>query len=256
MRALGLIEVIGLVGAIEAADAALKAANVTLIQTTKVGSGIMTVEITGDVGAVKAAVEAGAEAASRITTLRAKHVIPRIDESLLSTVIPPNKFNKNSGSNSSSEIKDSEIKNSEIKDTEIKDSEIKDTEITVDDRGKDELEVTGNKDIGKSDLEVTVNADIGKSELEINGKEERIGITTPKMGEVDGTNQGKDSSVNTSKIGEFEEDLLKKSNSELRNMITELGITMAQDDIKRLKKQELVAILEKHLMERREKGDS
>ena len=254
MRALGLIEVIGLVGAIEAADAALKAANVTLIQTTKVGSGIMTVEITGDVGAVKAAVEAGAEAASRIATLRAKHVIPRIDESLLSTVIPPNKFNKNSGSNSSSEIKNSAIKDSEISVEDRGTNELEVSDNT--DIGKKDLEVTGNADIGKSDLEIPDNADIGKSELEINGKEERIGITTPKMGEVDGTNQGKDSSVNTSKIGEFEEDLLKKSNSELRNMITELGITMAQDDIKRLKKQELVAILEKHLMERREKGDS
>lgn len=87
MLALGLIEVIGLPPAMEAADAALKAANVTLIAIAKADAGILTIEITGDVGAVTAAVDAGAAAASRIGTLRAKHVIPRVDESLVGKVI-------------------------------------------------------------------------------------------------------------------------------------------------------------------------
>lgn len=87
MLALGLIEVIGLPPAMEAADAALKAANVTLLAIAKADAGILTIEITGDVGAVTAAVDAGAAAASRIGTLRAKHVIPRVDESLVGKVI-------------------------------------------------------------------------------------------------------------------------------------------------------------------------
>ena len=87
MMALGMVEVVGLPPAIEAADAALKAANVQLIAIAKADAGILTVEITGDVGAVTAAVDAGAAAASRIGTLRAKHIIPRVDESLLGSVI-------------------------------------------------------------------------------------------------------------------------------------------------------------------------
>lgn len=82
-----MIEVIGLPPAIEAADAALKASNVTLLAIAKADAGILTVEITGDVSAVTAAVEAGAAAANRVGTLRAKHIIPRVDESLEGRVI-------------------------------------------------------------------------------------------------------------------------------------------------------------------------
>ncbi|MEG2894246.1 MAG: BMC domain-containing protein, partial [Niameybacter sp.] len=86
-EALGLIEVIGYPPAIEAADAALKAANVKLASITKVDGGIMTVQIMGDVGAVQAAVAAGGLAASRIGPLRATHVIPRVDTALFGTVL-------------------------------------------------------------------------------------------------------------------------------------------------------------------------
>ena len=76
-EALGMIETKGLVGAIEAADAMTKSANVTLIGYEKIGSGLVTVMIRGDVGAVKAAVESGAASASRLGELVATHVIPR-----------------------------------------------------------------------------------------------------------------------------------------------------------------------------------
>ena len=69
MQALGMIETKGLIGAIEAADAMTKAANVTLIGKEKVGSGLITVMVTGDVGAVKAAVDAGAAAAEQVLSL-------------------------------------------------------------------------------------------------------------------------------------------------------------------------------------------
>ena len=76
-EALGMIETRGLVAAIEAADAMTKAAEVTLIGTENIGSGLVSVMGRGDVGAVKAATEVGAEAASRLGELVAVHVIPR-----------------------------------------------------------------------------------------------------------------------------------------------------------------------------------
>lgn len=76
-KALGMIETRGLVAVTEAADAMLKAANVELVGTEKIGSGLVTVMVQGDVGAVKAAVEAGAAVASRLGEVVATHVIPR-----------------------------------------------------------------------------------------------------------------------------------------------------------------------------------
>lgn len=75
--ALGMIETRGLVAAIEAADAMLKAANVELVGTEKIGSGLVSVMVRGDVGAVKSAVEAGASSAERLGEVIATHVIPR-----------------------------------------------------------------------------------------------------------------------------------------------------------------------------------
>lgn len=80
MEALGMIETKGLVGAIEAADAMVKAANVHLIGKVHVGGGLVTVMVRGDVGAVKAAVEAGGAAAKRVGELVSVHVIPRPHE--------------------------------------------------------------------------------------------------------------------------------------------------------------------------------
>jgi Carbon dioxide concentrating mechanism/carboxysome shell protein len=76
-EALGMVETRGLVAAIEAADAMVKAANVQLVGTEKIGSGLVSVLVRGDVGAVKAATEAGAAAAQRLGEIIAVHVIPR-----------------------------------------------------------------------------------------------------------------------------------------------------------------------------------
>lgn len=76
-EALGMVETKGLVGAIEAADAMVKAANVTLVGYEKIGSGLVTVMVRGDVGAVKAATDSGAAAAQRVGELVSIHVIPR-----------------------------------------------------------------------------------------------------------------------------------------------------------------------------------
>ena len=77
LNALGMIETKGLVAAIEAADAMVKAANVTLVGKEHVGGGLVTVLVRGDVGAVKAATDAGAAAAERVGELVSIHVIPR-----------------------------------------------------------------------------------------------------------------------------------------------------------------------------------
>lgn len=76
-EALGMIETKGLVAAVEAADVALKAADVSLVGTEKIGSGLVTVMLRGDVAAIKAAVDAGAQAAGRLGELISAHVIPR-----------------------------------------------------------------------------------------------------------------------------------------------------------------------------------
>ena len=76
-EALGMVETRGLTAAIEAADTMCKAANVTLVGTEKIGSGLVTVMVRGDVGAVKSSVEAGSSAASALGELIATHVIPR-----------------------------------------------------------------------------------------------------------------------------------------------------------------------------------
>ena len=77
LTALGMIETKGLVGAIEAADAMVKAANVQLIGKEYIGGGLVTVMVRGDVGAVKAATDAGAAAAQRVGEMISVHVIPR-----------------------------------------------------------------------------------------------------------------------------------------------------------------------------------
>jgi len=90
--ALGMIETKGLVGSVEAADAMVKAANVTMVGKGFVGGGLVTVMVRGDVGAVKAATDAGAAAAARVGELVSVHVIPRphdeIENILPETKIP------------------------------------------------------------------------------------------------------------------------------------------------------------------------
>ena len=91
--ALGLIETKGLIGSIEAADAMVKAANVSLIGKEYIGAGYVTVMIRGDVGAVKAATDAGAAAARRVGELVSVHVIPR-PHANLEDILPIGKASK------------------------------------------------------------------------------------------------------------------------------------------------------------------
>lgn len=94
--ALGMVETRGLVGAIEAADAMVKAANVVLIGSEYVGGGYVTVMVRGDVGAVKAATDAGAAAAKRVGELVSVHVIPRPHDDV-EMILPKNTKGSYSG---------------------------------------------------------------------------------------------------------------------------------------------------------------
>jgi ethanolamine utilization protein EutM len=82
-EALGMIETKGYVGSVEASDAMVKAANVTLIKTVPIGGGLITVLAKGDIGSIKAAVDAGSKAAARVGELVSSHVIARPHEELL-----------------------------------------------------------------------------------------------------------------------------------------------------------------------------
>lgn len=94
LNALGMIETKGLVASIEAADAMVKAANVILVGKELVGGGLVTVMVRGDVGAVKAATDAGAAAADRVGELISVHVIPR-PHSEVELILPKSNNNNN-----------------------------------------------------------------------------------------------------------------------------------------------------------------
>jgi ethanolamine utilization protein EutM len=95
-EAIGMIETKGFVGAIEAADSMVKAANVKLISKEYAGSGLVTITIKGDVGAVKTAIEAGSEAAKRVSEVASVHIIPR-PHSEVDRIIPGKMVRSGSG---------------------------------------------------------------------------------------------------------------------------------------------------------------
>ena len=96
-NSLGMIETKGLVGAIEAADAMVKSANVQLVGKEQVGGGLVTVMVRGDVGAVKAATDAGAAAAEKVGELVSVHVIAR-PHTEVDNILPPGRSNPSAGS--------------------------------------------------------------------------------------------------------------------------------------------------------------
>jgi ethanolamine utilization protein EutM len=85
--AIGMIETKGYVGSVEATDAMVKAANVSLVKTVSIGGGLITVLVKGDVGSVKAAVEAGAKAVGKVGELISSHIIARPHEDLLKVFV-------------------------------------------------------------------------------------------------------------------------------------------------------------------------
>jgi ethanolamine utilization protein EutM len=92
--AIGMIETRGYVGSVEASDAMVKAANVGLVKTIPIGGGLITVLAKGDVGSVKAAVDAGSKAAAKVGELISSHIIPRPHEDLMKMFIDANRAAK------------------------------------------------------------------------------------------------------------------------------------------------------------------
>lgn len=144
MNALGLVETIGYVAAIEALDVCLKSASVEVVGIQKVGQGIVTIEVSGDVGAVKSAVEAAKYAAEKVGILRATHVIPRLHPDVHDALLKKEDI-KSVEEETVHEIEEKEIE-TEVEIKEIEDIqeeiEIDSVEVEVEEHNdkKDELE--------------------------------------------------------------------------------------------------------------------
>lgn len=155
MSALGLIETIGLVAAIEGLDVALKAADVETIGCEFVGSGIVTVKIRGEIGAVKASIDAAEAAVNRVGTLRATHVIARTSDEIIG-MIESNSFTKED------EIKVETIK--EITNEVVEDEVVNNSNEGLDTEIIEEVNEMNDDDIG-IDYEINENIEITNEEI-------------------------------------------------------------------------------------------
>ncbi|MDU7068643.1 BMC domain-containing protein [Clostridium perfringens] len=259
-KALGLIEFIGYVPAICAADTALKAASVDLIGIEKVTGGIVTVKITGDVDAVQAAVESAENYASRIGSLRSAHVIPRLDDEVENLLMN----SKSSEEEIQEEIQEleedikevceeirEEITETIIGETESKEESLQEDVVEYVKNVNDEVEEISEKIEGESHLdeievfEISQNKESSKESLEeviikpelIEDKEEYSEDKTTENKEAD--------SIDIKEIS-------KMSVKELRKKIKSLNINITSNKLKSLKKKDLVDILLKY----NEEGDS
>ncbi|HHD2734504.1 BMC domain-containing protein [Clostridium perfringens] len=259
-KALGLIEFIGYVPAICAADTALKAASVDLIGIEKVTGGIVTVNITGDVDAVQAAVESAENYASRIGSLRSAHVIPRLDDEVENLLMN----SKSSEEEIQEEIQEleedikevceeirEEITETIIEETESKEESLQEDVVEYVKNVNDEVEEISEKIEGESHLdeievfEISQNKESSKESLEeviikpelIEDKEEYSEDKTTENKEAD--------SIDIKEIS-------KMSVKELRKKIKSLNINITSNKLKSLKKKDLVDILLKY----NEEGDS
>ena len=258
-KALGLIEFIGYVPAICAADTALKAASVDLIGIEKVTGGIVTVKITGDVDAVQAAVESAENYASRIGSLRSAHVIPRLDDEVENLLM-----NSKSSEEEIEEIQEleedikevceeikEEITETIVEETESKEESLQEDVVEYVKNVNDEVEEISEKIEGESHLdeievfEISQNKENSKESLEeviikpelIEGSEEYSEDKTTENKEAD--------SIDIKEIS-------KMSVKELRKKIKSLNINITSNKLKSLKKKDLVDILLKY----NEEGDS
>ncbi|AXU27899.1 TPA: BMC domain-containing protein [Clostridioides difficile] len=227
MDAIGLIEVIGYVAAIEASDACLKSANVNIVRIDKVGAGIVTLTICGDVGAVKAALEAGEIAASRVGTLRTSYIIPRIHN----------------------EVTNALFKTKEPKVCEVSEDKEKNFEIT--------LEITDNisKNLSEKEnvtLDVTENSgyteklysDIDKTNKKIETVDDSL--TEANEEKIENTNDKEVLEQVKIENSDFDrDDLSKNSVKKLKAMAKKLDSSITYKDLNVLKKEELINLVKK-----------
>lgn len=210
MKALGMIETRGLVAAIEAADAMVKAANVTLTCKEHVGGGLVTVMVRGDVGAVKAATDAGAAAAERVGELISVHVIPRPHEELEGLLIGPEQ---------APIPEQTEPEPAELPKEEPEAIEEAASEETAEAEEAAEVQVEQKSDEGETQSDPIAEA----------LKEKKPAVKT------------KPEDIKAAAAGYTEETLYKLSVSKLRDVARKLQVdNMTKKDIQFAKKQELV----------------
>lgn len=251
-KALGLIEFIGYVPAICAADTALKAASVDLIGIEKVTGGIVTVKITGDVDAVQAAVESAENYASRIGSLRSAHVIPRLDDEVESLLM-----NSKSSEEEIEEIQEleedikevceeirEEITETIIEETESKEESLQEDVVEYVKNVNDEVEEISEKIEGESHLDEIEVFEISQNKESSKESLEEV-IIKPELTEDKTTENKEADSIDIKEIS-------KMSVKELRKKIKSLNINITSNKLKSLKKKDLVDILLKY----NEEGDS
>ena len=252
-KALGLIEFIGYVPAICAADTALKAASVDLIGIEKVTGGIVTVKITGDVDAVQAAVESAENYASRIGSLRSAHVIPRLDDEVESLLMN----SKSSEEEIQEEIQEleedikevceeirEEITETIIEETESKEESLQEDVVEYVKNVNDEVEEISEKIEGESHLDEIEVFEISQNKESSKESLEEV-IIKPELTEDKTTENKEADSIDIKEIS-------KMSVKELRKKIKSLNINITSNKLKSLKKKDLVDILLKY----NEEGDS
>ncbi|EOU1700300.1 BMC domain-containing protein [Clostridium perfringens] len=259
-KALGLIEFIGYVPAICAADTALKAASVDLIGIEKVTGGIVTVKITGDVDAVQAAVESAENYASRIGSLRSAHVIPRLDDEVENLLMN----SKSSEEEIEEEIQEleedikevceeirEEITETIIEETESKEESLQEDVVEYVKNVSKELEEISEKIEGESHLDEIEVFEISQSE-EIQKESLEEVIIKPELIE-DKEEYSEDKITENKEADSIDiKEISKMSVKELRKKIKSLNINITSNKLKSLKKKDLVDILLKY----NEEGDS
>lgn len=241
-KALGLIEVNGYLAAVEAADSALKAAGVTLIGLEKVNAAITVVKLTGDVAAVKAAVDAGTAAAEALGRLRTSHVIPRLDEQLTRIIASKKvetksevKINETADQNEAIEIKDEAI----VKDNPV---EIKEEEFEVKDKDiENSMEAELEKKAKEEAVEEFIDELIEAKNKAISKEKALEPIPT-----INETEQKPKAKAMALEIEEGKADLNSMKVEALRRLARNLKLPMTNKQIKFAKKDELIRAIEEN----------
>ena len=227
MKALGMIEVYGRVGAIEGLDSALKAANVSLVNMIRVGGGLTSVFVEGDVGAVKASIDAAAAAAERVGKLISAHVIPRPDAAVreMLDIALNDEFNGNkSGSDGNAEPKDQ--------------AETGQADAAGEDElcGKTEAVVGAQTGIGESEVVADAQTEIGESEGVMDAEAE---IEEEEAGAAEAH-----TSANPEVHAADYEELEKMTVAQLRRLAREMqDYPLSKQEIKFAKKEDLLMAL-------------
>ncbi len=227
MKALGMIEVYGRVGAIEGLDSALKAANVSLVNMIRVGGGLTSVFVEGDVGAVKASIDAAAAAAERVGKLISAHVIPRPDAAVreMLDIALNDEFNGNkSGSDGNAEPKDQ---------AETGQADASGADALS---GKTEAIVDAEAEIGESEVVVDAQTEIGESEGVMDAEAE---IEEEEAGAAEAH-----TSANPEVHAADYEELEKMTVAQLRRLAREMqDYPLSKQEIKFAKKEDLLMAL-------------